>query len=590
MSFYQRNKFLVWVLVLGFLFRLLILAFNPISPFPDEITYDKLSWQLAQSWKGGEAFDVVKGLSHIHIGYYYLVGSVYYLFGHNVLLIKLLNIFLGLAGAWLLYLLARELFQRRTAKIAFLLAAFWPSLAFWSTRNLKDTLVIFLLVAVASLFLKLTKRFKLSFLAFFLLLCFCLLTLRAYTLFLLLGSLILGKIVAGFSRFSKKDWALIGIIVCLLVGVFFFLKYLPGLEWNYFAKINLQTLQDVRASTLIGGSSFLKGADVSTWGGVFKLLPPATLYSLFAPFPWQGGSGLFRIAVPETILWYILFILALAGLVLCWKKRLKNCLGIVLFMAFMTLTLAIFQGNIGTLFRQREQVWIFAFLLSGLGAEYLLLSKSHFLKRAFDLVLSLICIVLLSPFFLIVVAVILKEDGRPVFYRSQRVGLLGKKFEMLKFRTMLVDRSHIPEFEYTPENDPRVTKVGKFLRRFSLDELPQIINILKGEMSFVGPRPTHPFRMVGASEVQKRRTEVKPGLTGWQQINGRNTRPWPEMMELDRWYVENRSFLLDLKIILKTFKVMLNGKGRNASQAIMADAAEDFLSYIKASEEGEEAS
>jgi lipopolysaccharide/colanic/teichoic acid biosynthesis glycosyltransferase len=139
------------------------------------------------------------------------------------------------------------------------------------------------------------------------------------------------------------------------------------------------------------------------------------------------------------------------------------------------------------------------------------------------------------------------------------VGRNGALFTMLKFRTMVVDADKSGYF--TDRNDARITGAGAFLRRTSLDELPQLINILRGEMSVVGPRPTLPYQVEQYTDFQRRRLEVKPGVTGWAQVNGRNTLTWPQRIEHDVWYVDHRSFLLDMKIIARTFGVWLHGEG-----------------------------
>src|SRR5207253_474954 len=144
------------------------------------------------------------------------------------------------------------------------------------------------------------------------------------------------------------------------------------------------------------------------------------------------------------------------------------------------------------------------------------------------------------------------EDGGPVLYRQRRVGLHGRDFELLKLRTMIVDAERQGAGFAVNRGDTRITRVGRALRRLSLDELPQLWNVLRGEMSLIGPRPTLRYQVEQYTERQRRRLEVKPGLTGWAQIHGRAALPWDERIELDVWYVEHRSPWLDLKILLRT--------------------------------------
>ncbi len=155
-------------------------------------------------------------------------------------------------------------------------------------------------------------------------------------------------------------------------------------------------------------------------------------------------------------------------------------------------------------------------------------------------------------------------DGGPILYRQPRVGLNGKEFELLKLRTMEVGAESRGAGWAVDEGDPRITKVGRVLRRLSIDELPQLINVLRGDMSLIGPRPTLAYQVERYTPRQRRRLEVKPGITGWAQIHGRARLPWDDRIELDVWYVENRSPLVDLKILARTPRALLGGtyKGR----------------------------
>ncbi len=183
------------------------------------------------------------------------------------------------------------------------------------------------------------------------------------------------------------------------------------------------------------------------------------------------------------------------------------------------------------------------------------------LKYKFERFIALLFLVLLSPLFVIIAFLIYTEDRRPIFFLQERIGRFGKPFIMWKFRTMIKDASKIGTGVYTSENDPRILRIGRFLRRTSLDELPQLINILKGEMSFIGPRPTLRYQVEAYDDFQKQRLLVKPGITGWAQVNGRNMLSWEERIKLDVWYVWNWSLWLDLKILWRTFWVWLKGEG-----------------------------
>jgi lipopolysaccharide/colanic/teichoic acid biosynthesis glycosyltransferase len=183
------------------------------------------------------------------------------------------------------------------------------------------------------------------------------------------------------------------------------------------------------------------------------------------------------------------------------------------------------------------------------------------LSRALDLLIAGLLLVVTSPLLLAAVVSIRLESRGPALYRQRRVGKDGVSFELWKLRTMVPGAEEMGAGVYVLEGDPRITRVGRLLRRLSLDELPNLINVVRGDMAIVGPRPTIQDQVDRYTERQRRRLEVKPGITGWAQVNGRLTLPWPERIELDVWYVEHRSFLLDLRILAKTARLLLTGHG-----------------------------
>ena len=180
------------------------------------------------------------------------------------------------------------------------------------------------------------------------------------------------------------------------------------------------------------------------------------------------------------------------------------------------------------------------------------------MKRALDFVVASLALLVLSPVVLVVAAIVWLKLGRPVLFAQQRPGLHGRPFTLYKFRTMTQQRDALGEL--LPDG-ARLTALGKGLRRFSLDELPQLFNVLKGDLSLVGPRPLLLEYLPLYSVEQMRRHNVKPGITGWAQVNGRNAIPWEEKLNLDVWYVEHRSFWLDLKILWLTALKVLKGEG-----------------------------
>lgn len=183
-------------------------------------------------------------------------------------------------------------------------------------------------------------------------------------------------------------------------------------------------------------------------------------------------------------------------------------------------------------------------------------------KRAFDIFTAGLLLALLAPVILWVAALVRIRLGSPVLFRQQRPGLHGLPFEMLKFRTMIDARA--PDGALLPDAE-RLTRFGRFLRASSLDELPGLLNVLKGEMSLVGPRPLLMQYLALYDDVQGRRHEVRPGITGWAQINGRNSLSWNDKFAYDVWYVDNRGFLLDLKILLLTVRKVFRRDGINAA-------------------------
>ncbi len=183
-------------------------------------------------------------------------------------------------------------------------------------------------------------------------------------------------------------------------------------------------------------------------------------------------------------------------------------------------------------------------------------------KRVLDVSLAGVGLLLSLPVMAVSAAAIWLEDGRPVIFRQERVGRDERPFRIYKLRTMTKDAAR--HGRGIRPGDARITRAGRVLRATSLDELPQLVNVLKGEMSLVGPRPTLPYQVEQYTARQRRRLEVLPGVTGWAQVNGRNELTWPERIELDIWYVDNRSVLLDLRILALTVRRVLSREGTYA--------------------------
>jgi lipopolysaccharide/colanic/teichoic acid biosynthesis glycosyltransferase len=180
-------------------------------------------------------------------------------------------------------------------------------------------------------------------------------------------------------------------------------------------------------------------------------------------------------------------------------------------------------------------------------------------NRALDVAGASLGLALASPFLAAGALAIKLADGGPVLYRQRRVGKDGREFELFKLRTMVVGAERQGAGWAVNRGDPRITRVGRLLRRVSLDELPQLWNVVRGEMSLIGPRPTLAYQVEQYTPRQRKRLDVKPGITGWAQIHGRASLPWEERIELDVWYVENRSPAVDLKILLRTPLALFGG-------------------------------
>jgi len=181
------------------------------------------------------------------------------------------------------------------------------------------------------------------------------------------------------------------------------------------------------------------------------------------------------------------------------------------------------------------------------------------IRRAIDVAVSASVLALSAPLLALAALAIRLESPGPVIYRQRRIGLDGRPFDVLKLRTMVDGAEHIGAGLAVDADDARITRVGALLRRTSLDELPNLVNVLRGEMSLIGPRPTLPVQVEQYTERQRGRLAVRPGITGWAQVNGRASLPWAERIELDLYYIEHRSPALDLRIVRRTVAMVLGG-------------------------------
>jgi lipopolysaccharide/colanic/teichoic acid biosynthesis glycosyltransferase len=188
-------------------------------------------------------------------------------------------------------------------------------------------------------------------------------------------------------------------------------------------------------------------------------------------------------------------------------------------------------------------------------------------RRAFDVIVAATALAIASPLLLVAVIAIRLESRGSAFYRQRRVGRDGRPFDVIKLRTMVTGAESMGAGLAISEGDTRITRVGRLLRRTSLDELPNLVNVLRGDMAIIGPRPTVPVQVDRYTERQRGRLAVKPGITGWAQIHGRTELPWDERIELDLWYIEHRSWRLDLQILRRTARMVLGGHGLYRGEA-----------------------
>lgn len=199
-------------------------------------------------------------------------------------------------------------------------------------------------------------------------------------------------------------------------------------------------------------------------------------------------------------------------------------------------------------------------------------------KRLIDIIMSLCGLIITSPFLLIVAIAIKLESPGGVIFKQKRLGKSGRVFDIYKFRSMCIGAEKTGSGQYSMKGDPRVTKIGKIIRYLSIDEIPQFVNIIKGDMSFVGPRPPltyHPWPYEEYTDEQKKMFLVRPGVTGWTQVNGRKTVEWHKRIEMNIWYVEHLSFWLDLKILFMTaYKVLTNADNDNIGTSVSGKAEE----------------
>ncbi|HWS54483.1 MAG TPA: glycosyltransferase family 39 protein [Pyrinomonadaceae bacterium] len=377
----EQREFLLQIFVGGLLVRIVIgtviYSLNLQDFFGgDAITYDALGWALCQSWRGdivAQSFIADWGKAGGGLGMVYLVAAIYYALGRGMLAVQLFNSVVGAATAPVIFLCAWRIFRNmRVAKLAAFCVAFYPSLVLWSSQALKDGPIVFLLALSMLATLELGERFSAKYLAVLALSLVTVITLRFYVFYMVVAA-VGGAFLVGMRPQQGAQGLARQVIVIAALGLsmtYFGVLRTAGTQLETFA--NLEAVQRSRAD-LAGRatSGFAQDVDVSTTGGAISFIPVGFVYLLFAPFPWQVANLRQSITIPEMIVWWASFPLLVLGIWFTLKFRLRQALPILLFTAMLTLAYSVFQGNIGTAYRQRSQLLVFYFIFVAAGAVLL---------------------------------------------------------------------------------------------------------------------------------------------------------------------------------------------------------------------------
>jgi Dolichyl-phosphate-mannose-protein mannosyltransferase len=374
----SNTRFLLQVFVAGVLVRMAvgsaIYYFGRQEFFGgDAFTYDGVGWMLVKLWKGQVSttyYDTVIGpFLTRNWGMPYLVAFIYVAVGRNMLAVQFFNAVVGAATAPVIYVCALHIFQnQRVAKLAAFAVAFFPSLVLWSSQGLKDGPVVFLLAVAMLATLKLGERISPKYLVVLLLAMFCLISLRFY-LFYMVAAAVGGAFVIGMRPMTSQSLARqLVIIVSLGLGLTYMgVLRTAGAQFETYG--SLEAVQRTRADLAQSAKSgFGQDVDVSTTGGALTTIPLGFIYLMFAPFPWQVTNLRQSITLPEMIVWWASFPLLVTGIWFTVRHRFRQSLPILIFTSMLTLAYSIFQGNVGTAYRQRSQILVFYFIFVAVGA------------------------------------------------------------------------------------------------------------------------------------------------------------------------------------------------------------------------------
>jgi 4-amino-4-deoxy-L-arabinose transferase-like glycosyltransferase len=394
----EHSGFLLQLFVAGLLIRLLIgsmiYGFELQGFFGgDAITYDGVGQALLDSWKGDKFQREMTAnwitSSGMGYGMGYLVAAIYTLVGRNMLAVQAVNAVVGAATAPVIFLCARHIFQNsRVARVSALFVAFYPSLVLWSSQGLKDGPIVFLLAVSMLMTLKLGERLKVSYVLTLVLALLGLLSLRFYV-FYMMAVAIAGAFLIGMRKWTGRSMARQFAIIIVAGLALTYLGVLRTATTQYEAYGNLQAVQTSRADLATSAQSgFGKDVDVSTTAGALSAVPVGLVYLLFAPFPWQLASLRQSITLPEMVVWWASFPLLVLGVWFTLRHRLRQALPILIFTAMLTLAYSIFQGNVGTAYRQRSQLLVFYFIFVAVGITLLRERREDSRRRAEAIKLS----------------------------------------------------------------------------------------------------------------------------------------------------------------------------------------------------------
>jgi len=354
----------------------------------DAWTYDYFGYQQLRGWAGDSYAQsqanlfIGKGIGS-GWGMVYLVAGIYEIVGPNMLAVQYLNAVLGAVTAPIIFICAKEVFNNsRVAKIAGIAVAFYPSLVLWSSQGLKDGPIVFSLALCILATLKLGKKFSLTYLALLIAALFCVLALRFYVFYMILIA-VAGAFVIGIRAMSAQSVAR-QVVVMMVLGLS--LTYLGITRYANVQYEQYGTLEQLQRSRLDASTSatsgFGKDVDVSTTGGALSTIPLGMVYLLFAPFPWQLGSLRQSLTVPEMILWWCSFPLMVLGVWFSVRHRLRQMFPILIFTSMLSLAYSVFQGNVGTAYRQRAQLLVFYFVFVAVGFVLLKEKREEKARRA----------------------------------------------------------------------------------------------------------------------------------------------------------------------------------------------------------------